>query len=352
MDKQKLTFVQRAKISIVGFLEFLWNSETKEFMGRDGASWAKISFFYAIFYAILGSCFIGMLAVLSRTLDPKVPTYTGISSIMAYAKDFESGRKSVNPGLGYRPQLDPESSLILYSTSQLNDSFAAGDFLRLNRSLQVFFDHYYTTNENNTKNEINDCVGQNIDEIRKELREGKYCKYDWKEVINYDNQGSNDTFGYLDEGPLVVLKLNRIYNWLPKSYSLEDAPDFVKDLAKNNGNKENIENILKENVIVRCEGERAFDKDNLNRMKITYNSKSGVEAQQYKNSFGVLPFVYYPYLNQNGYQSPLVLVRFHVDDSTKNLLLNVVCKAYAANIDSNDTLNRRGQTHFSLFVKS
>jgi len=49
--------VKAKSSAAAGIGKFIWNSETKEFCGRDGASWGKVSLFYAIFYACLGSFF-------------------------------------------------------------------------------------------------------------------------------------------------------------------------------------------------------------------------------------------------------------------------------------------------------
>ena len=46
--------------------------------------------------------------------------YIGEFSCMNTAKNEATGRKGVNPGLSFRPQLDPESSLIDYSENQSN----------------------------------------------------------------------------------------------------------------------------------------------------------------------------------------------------------------------------------------
>lgn len=86
---------------------FLWNSEKREFLGRDGASWAKISFFYAIFYTCLASFFVGMLAVFVHFMPRNIPTYYGESSTMS--------QRGLNPGLGFRPMIDVEDSIIVYN---------------------------------------------------------------------------------------------------------------------------------------------------------------------------------------------------------------------------------------------
>lgn len=62
---------------------FLWNSRTKELLGRNGASWAKITLFYGVFYLFLASFFFGMLGVFVNYFMPlDRPTYYGEESIM------------------------------------------------------------------------------------------------------------------------------------------------------------------------------------------------------------------------------------------------------------------------------
>ena len=104
--------VKKSKFSGVG--SFIWNSRTKEFLGRDGASWGKVSLFYAIFYLGLGSFFIGMLAVFIQIMPKDKPTYYGESSVM--------NSRGLNPGLGFRPQVDVEDSLIYYNPQVYEDS--------------------------------------------------------------------------------------------------------------------------------------------------------------------------------------------------------------------------------------
>ena len=39
--RYKFALRPEAKPGLEGFLNFMWNSETKEFMGRTGMSWCK-----------------------------------------------------------------------------------------------------------------------------------------------------------------------------------------------------------------------------------------------------------------------------------------------------------------------
>ena len=90
-----------------GIGKFIWNSEKREFLGRDGASWGKITLFYAIFYTCLGSFFVGLLAVFIRFMPTDRPTYIGEQSTMS--------TRGLNPGLGFRPQVDVEDHLISFN---------------------------------------------------------------------------------------------------------------------------------------------------------------------------------------------------------------------------------------------
>ena len=104
--------------------EFIWNKNTNEFLGRTGISWAKVSFFYAIFYTLLGGFFIGMLAVFFQIMPQDKPTYYGEQSTMA--------QKGLNPGLGFRPQIDVEDNLIQFNPSLYENSYKVySDNLRI-----------------------------------------------------------------------------------------------------------------------------------------------------------------------------------------------------------------------------
>ncbi len=59
---------------------------------------------------------------------------------------------------------------------------------------------------------------------------------------------------------------------------------------------------------------------------------------------------FFPFLNQDGYRSPLLFVYFKKIET--NVLINVECRAYAQNIDNNDSIEyKRGSVHFELIVE-
>ena len=56
---------------------------------------------------------------------------------------------------------------------------------------------------------------------------------------------------------------------------------------------------------------------------------------------------YFPYTNQPGYLSPFVMVNF--EQPARGVLINVECKAWAANI-KHDRQDREGSVHFKLLI--
>ena len=152
-------------------------------------------------------------------------------------------------------------------------------------------------------------------------------------------------FGYTNNGPCIALKLNRVFGWTPKAFSNpSELPGAILDAQIANALDPAV---YKNHVFVKCEGEYSADKDALTRADVVYFSENG--SRYNITEVGLIPFYYFPYLNQPGFESPLVFVQFKKLD--KFLLVNVLCKAYAANIDSDDKYNKRGMTQFQLYIE-
>lgn len=320
------SIVNRAKQNLQGFGEFVFNRDTREVFGRDGLSWSKVLGCYFVFYMGLATFFVGMFAIFIVTLRFDAPKYYGDSSVM-------STRQKINPGLGFRPQLDPEDELIYYTNEQeLNKTI---------RFLQIYLDFNYDQ-KNDSGNQKYDCDIRELEQLRADFRKNAaYCHFDYRKMLTGTTCDPAKSFGYADAGPCVLVKLNRIYDWLPSPYD-----DLSKFNATINSSLVNDDlNILTNNVIVKCDGEYSADRDALLNAELAYFSAHSSALDYYK--LGLLPVYYYPYLSQPGYKSPLVFVQF------KNLpqfqLVNIVCRAYAKNIDSSDKLNLRGMTKFQLF---
>lgn len=334
MDKEfiSVTHASRYKQAVMnglgGFTRFMYNKEERTVIGRDGLSWVQISLAYAVFYASLASFFVGMLAIFVAQLDFQLPTYYAESSVMAT-------RNNINPGLGFRPQVDPEDSLIYFNTSE------PASISTLTRSLTHFLAKYYDDSKLEEAKVIRDCQHrQDYDTLRALFRnESLSCEFDYRVLLRDTTCDPNKQFGYA-EGPCVAIKLNKIVSWTPEPYVNSTLSPL------NQWWNSSDQSTLSKNIVIRCDGEYGADRDNIDLSKVVYYSVGASAANI--THLGLLPFYYYPYYNQASYRQPLVFVHFrHLPE---NILLNIVCRAYASNIDSDDKLNLRGMAKFQLFV--
>ncbi|KER32388.1 hypothetical protein T265_01611 [Opisthorchis viverrini] len=134
------------------------------------------------------------------------------------------------------------------------------------------------------------------------------CFFDlkWSYRCNVNRQ-----FGYDDSSPCVILTLNRIYGWLPSS---------------------------SDGVQVCCQGASPNDDDLLGTLCF-YDALIHDEGGCARRC-GTFPHQYYPYLNQNSYQSPLVFLE--IRNPRKNVLIRIQCEI-------NNTPNRSPVT-FELLI--
>lgn len=334
--------VNNWKKATKSFLKFLYDPNTREVIGRDGLSWTKISLFYFGFYIWLGSFFVAMLAVFASTLSDRTPRYFFDTSIMSSGKDEVNGWQRINPGLGFRPQINPESSLIYYSIKSNKQHTKL-----VKDSLDIFLHNNYNQfSDKNTSYGI-DCSNMSLPDARKMLNNGYYCKYDYEKELMDTYCSPKNNYGYINNhlddheyGPCVAIKVNRIYSWLPEAYTNESRlPDAIKNDVFN-------KSLIEENFFIKCDGEYSSDRDAFSKMNVTYYSPNASKHKIY--TIGIIPFYYYPYLNQFGYESPLVFL--HLKNAPRNQLINILCKGYAANIDSDDKLNLRGMTEIQVFI--
>lgn len=297
-----------------GFKQFLWNPETNQFLGRTGASWAKILLFYLIFYAVLVGFFVALVAVFYQTLDMKKPKW-----------ELDNGLIGKNPGLGFRPmppESNVESTLIWYKSSDKGNVHYWQDELR------KFVESYHKDN-NPHYNNVEQC-SMFVSPTPGKVCDVKMTPQKWHPCL------PEAGFGYEDEkgGPCIFLKLNKIYNWNPEYYNSTNLPDasimseyLRKDILDAETRNEHLM------VWVTCEGENPADKENIGPLR--YIPQRGFASQ------------YFPFKNQDGYLAPLVAV--HFEQPKRGVLINIECKAWAKNI-VHDRIDRRGSVHFELMV--
>lgn len=273
----------------------IYDSEYNEFLTRDAKAWCKLSLFYTVFYSVLAAFFIIYLFLFYHTLDLKVPKYYNRESVMDY--------KIVNPGLGFRPHVDPESDLVKISKTSFKSNL---------QSFELFLERY-------EKNKDKYFVGA----------QGADVNFNYEDIIRNTSCSKERNYGLNSQDPCVAVKLNRIFGWLP-------VPEANLSISV-----EPVEESNDRYIYVRCAGENSADRDNIQELEY---------FSTYPNTdVGGINFKYFPYRNQEGYLSPLVFV--HFKSISYNTLINVECKAFAKNIDNIDRYNKRGMVKFQLFVE-
>lgn len=327
-----------------GFKQFLWNSNTSEFMGRTGMSWLKITAFYVLYYAFLAGYFIAMLVIFYQTLDHKKPRWQNSNGIIGD-----------NPGLGFRPgppDSNIESTLVAFKHGVIEND-GPGTWDGFVDRLDKWLDGYKKpedrraslTTTTEAPIDPNDYVDDEVDIIdcAFDRRPGpkQICKVDPDKLLTGPCTKSNN-YGFEEGKPCMLLKLNKIYGWNPKPYEnstyLAKAEDVPKELvayveARESDPDPNVRAETGNAVYVWCEGENPADIENIG--PIDYYPSAAI------------PNYYFPYYDQNGYLSPVVFA--HLSNPTHGVLISISCKAWAKNIEHN-VLERRGTTHFEILI--
>ncbi|XP_013147150.1 PREDICTED: sodium/potassium-transporting ATPase subunit beta-1-like [Papilio polytes] len=164
------------------------------------------------------------------------------------------------------------------------------------------------------------------DSYVKELKEflEPYMKESW--FTSKRGCSVEDNYGFPD-APCFFIKLNKIYGWKPDFYELNALPsdmdsnlvEYITALAPNE----------REQIWISCWEEK------LNDTKIEYPWGMG------------LPASFYPFLNDAGYNSPLIPVK--VTPSVSNSTAVIRCRAWAKNIEYNKSLKEpSGYTRIQL----
>ena len=306
--KDRLSFKEKLK----NFKLFLWKQERREFLGRTKESWCKLCFFYLCFYICLATLFISSVTLHLLTLDDMKPEYYNNYSVMNQQK-INCKHIGVSPGLGFRPHINPETSLIRV------------------RSSASSYNHPY--NYRQYVDQLDEFLKQFLGEIVHTFGADSPC-------IDSRN------FDYDKAKPCVLVKLNKIYDWIPEAFNSTDPLPIelepYKDLVRQYPN----------NIFILCEGENQVDKELIGKIK--YFSKTPNKGPG-DGELGFLSFDQFPWrivygndLDLTDFYPPAIFVYF--SEIETNVLVNVMCKAFAKNIPIN-TLYQAGSVHFELFIE-
>lgn len=317
------------------FLLWVWNPDRREIFGRDGLSWARLGLFYACFYMTIAGKFSIMLAIFMAIIDKREPTYYNDFSVM-WQQKVDDIHVGVSPGVGFRPQKDPITTLIRVKSSEKNMSHPHS-YMHYVSLLDEFLSTYLIVDKRGEQI-INCDFSKDPVELEKQFSANKVCRFEIVEMFGPNNMCiQTRNYEYDKSKPCVLLKLNKIYGWKPEAYAPNDR--LPSELMP----YEALVRANPRNVFILCNGEFQVDMDFTGQ--ITYFSLT--PDGQGRAPIGFIPFYYFPYKNQDGYRSPLVFAYF--SNITTNVLVNVICKAYAKNIYRNN-LYRIGAVHFEIMI--
>lgn len=300
---------------------FLYDPEKGEFFTRTPKSWLLIIIFYCIYYTLLACFWYGMLQLFFITLPLDKPKYMLEESIIGK-----------NPGVGLRPA-QPDvtiDSSMLKLVKDAQGQEPSGDFETASNidwaeRYRLFLNKY--DNKTNTRVCDDSAAGEEGEQA---------CQFDVSQL------GSCAEFPYGYElasgeeviSPCALLKINRIFGWMPEPYTEDDLendeedpiPDNVKALIRANAN----------NIYLDCTGENPFDRELLEG-KVKYFPSN--QAISYK---------YFPY-NQahDNYHNPVVAVKF--EGLTPGVLHHIECKLWSKGV-LHSSKHRAGQVHFELII--
>ncbi|XP_075446737.1 potassium-transporting ATPase subunit beta [Ascaphus truei] len=282
---EKKTCSQRME----NFGRFLWNPDTGELMGRTLIKWVYISLYYVAFYIVMVGLFALSLYSLMKTLSP-------------YEPDYQDRLKS--PGVTMRPNIYGEGEIEIFFN--MSDSSSYNQTVS---NLCTFLSAYSKTKQFELMNK--NCT--NVTDVESELTFSGRTKYGCQFTTDMLGECSGEkdpSFGYAAGQPCLVIKMNRIINFVPGN---KTSPPRVNCTSKS---------------------------DDLGM----------VEYFPADGAFGMQYFPYYGKKAQPNYTNPLVAVKFL--SAKKNTLIPVVCTIIGQGITTDNPHDPyEGKVTFSLNIQ-
>lgn len=329
---------------------FLWSSG--DILGRSLVSWLKLFLFYFLFCGILSLLWGLCMGIFFQTVDFYIPKYIQGAGVMGD-----------NPGLGFRPAGGLGLKRDANGTKQFSEPSvyssliwfrhgAGGNWGDLKTSMDNYLAQYEPGFFANQGASLTKCDFENTPLTPKNRELGDWAHKDKSCEFNKEwlsDQGSDykcitqEDYGYRFGKPCILIKLNRIYDWVPEPYTIEEVRNHTTMPLRL---KDDIEKIHREKcggwaepcpymnmVWLHCDGEDDPDIENIG--PVTYTPFRG------------FPGYFYPYRNQRGYLSPIVMVQ--LKNPEPGVLMNIECTAWASNI-RHSRMARTGLVHFELIM--
>lgn len=288
-----------------GWRTFVWNSEKKEFLGRTGSSWLKIFLFYVIFYGCLAGIFIGTIQALLLTLSNYKPTYQD---------------RVAPPGLSHTPR--SEKSEIAFTMSD------KASYKKYTDAMDTFLKQYNEDAQTDAT-KFEDCGdtpqgSRDRGSVETDKNVRKACRFS-RSLLSACSGETDQDYGFKDGKPCIIVKLNRIVNYVPKIPVNSTALPVA----------------VQANLIpIHCKNKRDEDADKIGEIKY-YGMAEGFPLQYYP---------YYGKLVHPQYLQPLVAI--HFTNLTIGQELRVECRVFGANIDYSEKDRYQGRFDVKFTITS
>jgi len=280
------------------FFSQAYDREKGELWGRTAVSWGLILAFYLVFYTVLIGGTAGLLKFWERFINNADSVkYSGPEEGLAWT-----------PGVSHIPIWDPEKKSTLIRFSRANDDQCDNLTNYMYDSFLEGYEPIYWSSENG--NFIDCSSGRTDPDVE------KVCEFKLDALRPCIKE---DGYGWGDGQPCIILKMNKINNWVPENYAPDEVPDEIKDVWK------------PDVITVKCFGADPVSRELLG--DIEYTPQQGWS------------FDYFPFTGQQGYKSPLVAAQFM--SLPPRTLVFITCKAYTKNMVYHQTYGL-GQTRFEL----
>ena len=146
---------------------------------------------------------------------------------------------------------------------------------------------------------------------------------------------------------IIFLQPTKLFDWEPEPYynvtEIENLPTMPNWL------KNNIRSIWEK----KCEGKGPETEEKCPHLRMVWLSCEGETSAdtEYMGPVDYRPFYgfpgqYFPFINQNHYLSPIVVIQFR--NLTPGILVSVVCKIWAKNIQHDPQNQFKGGLRFEL----
>lgn len=292
-----------------GWKTFLWNSDTGEFLGRTGSSWAKITLFYVIFYGCLAGIFIGTIQAMLLTLSSYKPTWQD---------------RVAPPGLSHTPRSDKAELAF-----NLNDEETYLTYIKSMRDFLVTYDE----EKQSDPTKFEDCGEDPADykhrgDLESDVGSRRACRFS-RTLLGPCSGVEDRSFGFKEGKPCIIVKLNRIISFRPRPPSSNETIP-VEAQPK-----------VQPNVVpLYCTNKKEEDVGKVGEIK-------------YHGIGEGFPLQYYPYygkLLHPQYLQPLVAIQF--TNLTLNTEVRIECKVFGENIGYNDKDRYQGRFDLKLQINN